>query len=169
MQKSHSKNNWIFSAVASSFCKTAFLCKGGNLIGHYCFSAALHFLFPFIISVYNHLLSSPHRTPVGADVRKNPERNLSYRKYLLRSYVLSRFPSDCWFSVQPQRNPLCLISIQFLSKIILLLLIFFHVFCDIWSFLKCTAPLFFEKMTLVPSIKLITFIFTLWGKYDIIR
>ena len=46
--------------------------------------------------VSNHLLSSPHRTPVGADVRKNPERNLSYRKYLLRSYVLSRFPSDCW-------------------------------------------------------------------------
>ena len=167
MQKSHSKNNWIFSAVASSFCKTAFLCKGGNLIGYYCFSAALHFLFPFIISVYNHLLSSPHRTPVGADVRKNPERNLSYRKYLLMCFP--DFLRTAGFSVQPQRNPLCLISIQFLSKIILLLLIFFHVFCDIWSFLKCTAPLFFEKMTLVPSIKLITFIFTLWGKYDIIR
>lgn len=169
MQKSHSRNNWIFSAVAFSFCKTAFLCKGGNLIGYYCFSAALHFLFSFIISVYNHLLSSPHRTPAGADVRKNPERNLSYRKYLLRSYVLSRFPSDCWVlrpatteSPVPDKHPVPFENHPFASY-------FFHVFCDIWSFLKCTAPLFFEKMTLVPSIKLITFIFTLWGKYDIIR
>ena len=78
------------------FLQNSFSMQGREPYRILLFLCCFTFLFSFIISVYNHLLSSPHRTPAGADVRKNPERNLSYRKYLLRSYVLSRFPSDCW-------------------------------------------------------------------------